>query len=227
MEAPAAGTLVLVEADSLLRSALVEALDAQPDLQVVGQTGTATEAFRLVQTLMPDLLFVAARLDQLRDGMRLSRAVQEGDRPPRVLVLIDAQDAAEILSALESGAVGTVSRDDGLDDILRTVRAALRGEACVPRRLLGGVLSELIARRRRQDAVQRRYGRLSRREREVLSLLAEGHDHTRIAKILVISPQTARTHIQNILEKLEVHSRVEAAGLALEHDLVGTEGGQQ
>jgi DNA-binding NarL/FixJ family response regulator len=142
-----------------------------------------------------------------------------------VLVLIDTQDATEILSALETGAVGTVSRDDRLDDVLRTVRGALRGEACVPRRLLGSVLGELIARRRRDDAVQLRYGRLSRREREVLALLAEGLDHTRIATALVISPQTARTHIQNILEKLEVHSRLEAAGLALEHDLVGSEGG--
>jgi DNA-binding NarL/FixJ family response regulator len=119
-----------------------------------------------------------------------------------------------------------VSRDEGLADMLRNIRAAIRGEACVPRRLLGGVLAELIARRRRDDAVQQKYERLSRREREVLSLLAEGSDHMHIARLLVISPQTARTHIQNILEKLEVHSRVEAAGLALEHNLVGVEGGK-
>jgi DNA-binding NarL/FixJ family response regulator len=178
----------------------------------------------LALRLQPALLLVAAHLDRRNEGLRLSRAVQDDDVRPHVLVLIDTQDPTEILSALETGAVGTVSRDDRLDDVLHTVRAALRGEACVPRRLLGGILGELIARRRRDDAVQQRYGRLSRREREVLALLAEGHDHTRIATALVISPQTARTHIQNILEKLEVHSRVEAAGLALEHDLVGSEG---
>jgi two-component system nitrate/nitrite response regulator NarL len=220
-----AAALVLAEVPSLFRAALVEALDAERDLEVVGVAGSGAEAHALVQRLRPELLLVAVHLDQRNAGLRLSRAVQDVGSPPHVLVLIDTQDATEILSALETGAVGTVSRDDRLDDVLRTVRAALRGEACVPRRLLGSVLGELIARRRRDDAVQLRYGRLSRREREVLALLAEGLDHTRIAMALVISPQTARTHIQNILEKLEVHSRVEAAGLALEHDLVGTEGG--
>ena len=222
-----ASAVVLAEVPGLFRAALVEALDAELDLEVVGVAGSSPEAHALVQRLRPELLLVAAHLDRRNEGLRLSRAVQDDDDRPHVLVLIDTQDPTEILSALETGAVGTVSRDDRLDDVLRTVRAALRGEACVPRRLLGGILGELIARRRRDDAVQQRYGRLSRREREVLALLAEGHDHTRIATALVISPQTARTHIQNILEKLEVHSRVEAAGLALQHDLVGSEGGRR
>jgi DNA-binding NarL/FixJ family response regulator len=217
-------TMVLGELPGLFRAALVEALDSQPDLDVVGVAGSGAEVHALALRLRPALLLVAAHLDRRNEGLRLSRAVQDDVVRPHVLVLIDTQDPTEILSALETGAVGTVSRDDRLDDVLRTVRAALRGEACVPRRLLGSILGELIARRRRDDAVQQRYGRLSRREREVLALLAEGHDHTRIATALVISPQTARTHIQNILEKLEVHSRVEAAGLALEHDLVGSEG---
>jgi DNA-binding NarL/FixJ family response regulator len=224
---PAPATVVLVDAESLFRSALAEALDAEPDLRVVGEAGTGDQARTLVHQLGPDLLVTAVHLDRPHEGIRLSRDVQSSAAPPRVLVLLEEQDATDILAALESGAVGTVSRDEGLADMLRNVRAALRGEACVPRRMLGGVLSELISRRRKDEAVMRRYERLSRREREVLTLLSEGHDHTRIATLLVISPQTARTHIQNILEKLEVHSRVEAAGLALEHGLVNAEGSRR
>jgi DNA-binding NarL/FixJ family response regulator len=220
-------TVVLADAEKLFRSALAEALDAEFDLRVVGEASTREQARTLVESLSPDLLLTAGDLDRPQEGLRLSRDSQTCTPPPRVLVLLDEQIATDILAALETGAVGTVSRDEGLADMLRNIRAAMRGEACVPRRLLGGVLAELIARRRRDDAVQRKYERLSRREREVLALLAEGLDHTRIATVLVISPQTARTHIQNILEKLEVHSRLEAAGLALEHALVGSEGGRR
>jgi DNA-binding NarL/FixJ family response regulator len=218
-------TVVLADSYELFRSAFVESLDSEPDIKVVGATGTGDMAESLVCDLAPDLLITATHLDQRHDGIRLCRRVRSGARPPAVLLLLDEQVPSEILSALESGALGTVARQDRLEDVMRNIRAALRGEACVPRRMLGGVLGALIARRRETDEVQGRYERLSRREREVLALLAEGRDHTQIASTLVISPQTARTHIQNILEKLEVHSRVEAAGLALEHGLTTVQGG--
>jgi two-component system, NarL family, nitrate/nitrite response regulator NarL len=87
--------------------------------------------------------------------------------------------------------------------------------------MLGYLLERLIRRRQEQDEAVRRLGRLTAREREVLSLLAEGGDNDSIAQVLVISPQTARTHIQNVLVKLGVHSRLEAAALAIQNGLVG------
>jgi DNA-binding NarL/FixJ family response regulator len=93
----------------------------------------------------------------------------------------------------------------------------LRGEAVVPRRLLGALLGTLIQRRRRDNEAAARFARLTRREREILTLVADGEDRQSIARALFISPQTARTHIQNMLTKLEVHSRIEAARFAHEH----------
>jgi two-component system nitrate/nitrite response regulator NarL len=93
--------------------------------------------------------------------------------------------------------------------------------------MLGALLSELIRRRRAQDDVLRTMARLTRREREVLALVADGADNESIARSLLISPETARTHIQNVLNKLGVHSRVEAADFVLQNgileDLVGAE----
>jgi two-component system nitrate/nitrite response regulator NarL len=86
--------------------------------------------------------------------------------------------------------------------------------------MLGPLLSRLILRRREQDDALRRAGRLTRREREVLALLAEGGDNDAIAQRLVISPQTARTHIQNVLSKLGVHSRLEAAAFVIQNGIL-------
>jgi two-component system nitrate/nitrite response regulator NarL len=218
-------SLVLVDGEDLFRSSFVEALEAEPDLHVVAAAATRDAGRAAAHDLTPDLVITAARLEQRLDGFLLCTEIRSKAPAPAVLILLDAQDPAEILLALEGGALGTLSREERLEDALRSIRAALRGEACVPRRMLGGVLGALISRRRETDEVHRRYERLSRREREVLALLAQGHDHTKIASMLVISPQTARTHIQNILEKLEVHSRVEAAGLVIEHGLTTPSGG--
>jgi two-component system nitrate/nitrite response regulator NarL len=93
--------------------------------------------------------------------------------------------------------------------------------------MLGALLSRLIVHRRQQDEALKRMARLTRREREILALLAEGADNDAIAQELVISPQTARTHIQNVLGKLGVHSRLEAAAFVLQNgimeDLVGVD----
>ncbi len=90
----------------------------------------------------------------------------------------------------------------------------------MPRGMLGGLLRELIERRRRDEEVHARYRRLTGREREVLALLAAGDYVDRIARRLFISPQTVRSHVQRILDKLEVHSRAEAVALAIDHDLL-------
>jgi DNA-binding NarL/FixJ family response regulator len=90
--------------------------------------------------------------------------------------------------------------------------------------MLGGLLDRLVNRRREQSDAVRRMGRLTPREREVLALLAQGGDNDSIARDLVISPQTARTHIQNVLVKLGVHSRLEAAAVAIRNGLLDTAG---
>jgi DNA-binding NarL/FixJ family response regulator len=125
-----------------------------------------------------------------------------------------------LVRALEAGADGYVRHEGGLGEIVDGCRALGRDEAFVPPRLLAPLLRGLIVRRREEDAIAQRAANLSRREKEVFALLVAGHDQHGIAEALVISPATARTHLQNVLRKLDVHSRLEATALAIRHDLV-------
>jgi len=109
-----------------------------------------------------------------------------------------------------------LTKESPLSELIYASRAIDRGETVVPPRMLGPLLTRLIHRRSERDDAMRRVSLLTRREREVLALLAEGADNGGIAAALVISPETARTHIQNVLNKLGVHSRLEAAAFVRE-----------
>lgn len=126
-----------------------------------------------------------------------------------------------LLEVLDAGANGYLTRDAPLAELIRATRAVHGGETLVPPKMLGPLLSSLLRRKRDQDRAFERLARLTVREREVLALLAQGSDNDGIARALVISPQTARTHIQNILGKLEVHSRLEAAAFVTRSGLLG------
>jgi two-component system NarL family response regulator len=138
----------------------------------------------------------------------------------RVLILAGQADLRSLMDSLEAGADGYLTKDRPLADLVDAVRALGRGESVVPPTMLGKLIDRLLHRRREQDDAFRRLAQLSRREREVLALLAAGCDNNAIAQTLIISPQTARTHIQNVLKKLRVHSRLEAAAFVRRNRLL-------
>jgi DNA-binding NarL/FixJ family response regulator len=137
-----------------------------------------------------------------------------------VIVLAPSEDDAPLVAAVEAGASGFLTKDCPLTDLISAAHAVVRGEMVVPPRLLAPLLSGLMRHRKEQDEAMRRLARLTRREREVLALLAQGAGNDRIAQSLVISPQTARTHVQNLITKLGVHSRLEAAMFAARNDVM-------
>ena len=137
-----------------------------------------------------------------------------------MLVTSDVEQETILLDAFEAGADGYISKQSPLTDLFESHATVARGEAWVPPSMVGVVLRRLITRRRREDAALQRFTPLSRREVEVLALLAKGKDQDAIATALFISPETARTHIQNIITKLGVHSRQEAVALVLEFELL-------
>jgi two-component system nitrate/nitrite response regulator NarL len=220
-------TVQLADDSVLFRSALRVALENTEEFDVIAETADVTSTLAEVRRTGPDLVLVAADLPG--EGGAISvcgRVAKDRDLPTRSLILDAAADQHQLLRALEAGAVGYVPRDVRLINLLSDMRAAIRGEATVPPRMLGGLLRELIERRRRWNDFHERYARLSPRERETLALLANGCEHVEIARTLVISSKTARTHVQNLLAKLDVHSRLEAVTLAVEHGVVDVRGGR-
>lgn len=218
--------ILLADGHSLFREALSTALTAEPDFHVVGEARDGLEAVAEAARTEPQVAVLDADLPNC-DGVRAAGLIR--DRLPDCrIVLVAAEEDPDVLAmAVEAGASGYLTKASPLTELVDAIRSVHRGDTLVPSRMLGSLLERLIRRRQEHDEALRRLSRLTAREREVLRLLAQGGDNDSIAQVLVISPQTARTHIQNVLVKLGVHSRLEAAALAIQNGLLGEMAGSE
>ena len=201
----------------LVREAFCAALTAA-GTEVVGASSDAAGLLATAARERPDLVLVDHRI--LESGQDLVDTVR-GDHGARMLVVGRRADQIDLVMALEAGADGFLSPGMPLTELANAMERVTEGEAYIPPGMLSGLLRELITRRRNEDAVLQRFSRLSRREREVLRLIVDGAGQQEMAAALYLSPHTVRTHVQNVIEKLEVHSRAEAASIAVEYDLLG------
>lgn len=211
--------ILLADQHALFREAVRTGLENEGDLHVVAQARTGPEAIEEAERSLPDVAIVDADLP-VNDAAHTAGVLLEHVPHLRVLVLGLDEDWRRLVELLDAGVSGYLTREAPLAELIAATRAVHRGEVLVPPRMLGPLLTGLIRRRKEQDQAYDRISRLTRREREVLALLAEGADNDGIARVLVISPQTARTHIQNILGKLSVHSRLEAAAFVAQNGIL-------
>jgi DNA-binding NarL/FixJ family response regulator len=207
--------VLLADSQPLFNEAL-EALFSRDDAhQVIGRCSSAEDAFTHVSSLRPDLVLVDAALG-LEGSPNLVTRMLEACPEARVIVLGDDHDADLLLSAIRAGAAGVVGKTYGASTVLRVAGAVLEGEGAVPRSMLLELARRMVSRERAPDSP---LSRLSPRERQVLALLSRGWDNARIGRDLYISQHTVRTHIQNILEKLGMHSKLEAATFAMRRSM--------
>jgi two-component system, NarL family, nitrate/nitrite response regulator NarL len=208
-------SVLLADSQPLFNEAL-EALFSRSDAhQVIGRCSSAEDSFVRVSRLHPDLVLVDASLG-LEGSPSLVARILEAHPKVKVIVLGDDQDPELMLAAIRAGAAGVVGKTHGAATVLRVTSAVMAGEAAVPRSMLLELTRRMISGNRAADSP---ISRLSPRERQVLSLLSRGWDNTRIARELFISQHTVRTHIQNILEKLGMHSKLEAATFAMQRSM--------
>lgn len=212
-------TILFADTYSLFREAVKAVLDNEPDLHLVAQARDGRQAVEEAERVRPHVALLDADLPN-GDGVRATALIKERVPDCKVVVLANDEDTSVLVRALEAGASGYLTKECPLSELIDAARAVHRGDTLVPKQMLGALLARLIRRRREQDEAYRKMARLTRREREVLSLLSGGADNDDIAKELVISPQTARTHIQNILYKLGVHTRLEAAAFVIQSGVV-------
>jgi DNA-binding NarL/FixJ family response regulator len=211
--------VLLADGQSLFRDALKVVLETQADFEVVGEAADGMHAVAEAERTNPDVAVVDADLPN-GDGVRTTRLIVDRLAGCRVLFLCKDEDDRGLISCLEAGATGFVTKASPIGELIEIARRVHAGETTIPPRMLGTLLAGLIKNRREHDEALRRLANLTRREREVLSLLAKGADNEGIAQPLVISPETARTHVQNVLGKLGVHSRLEAAAFVIQNGLV-------
>ena len=202
--------LRIVHADprGIVREAVALALEAGHGISVVASTDDPRTTVLQAERTHADVVVVAGMLNGELEA--ICHGIRSLEPRPRTLVLDSAGDEDALLRAIEAGADGYLTGTSGLQGLADAVHALAREESVVPPSMLGPLLRRLIQRRRAASAAWSKLDRLTPREREVLGLLVDGLDDVRIADRLVISPETVRTHVQRILRKLEVHSRVEA-----------------
>ena len=204
--------VLLADEQGLFREAVRIVLTAQPDVDVVAEAGDEEAALTAVSEYEPDVALVSMALGGY-NGLATARSISESLPDCRVVMLAPRADTATLVDAFEAGASGYLSKQSPISELVDAIRAVHSQGILVPPGSLPGLIRSLVGRRRDRDETAARYGKLTAREREVLSLLITGADNETIGQSLLISPQTARTHVQNILTKLRVHSRLEAAAL--------------
>jgi DNA-binding NarL/FixJ family response regulator len=210
--------VLLADAQALTREAVRSVLENTERIVVVAEAADGMQAVAEAERTRPDLALVDADLPN-RDSSHTTELILERTPGCRVLILSDRSDEGTLATAMEVGASGFITKSSPITELLDAVHAVHQGETLIPPRMLGSLIQRLIHRRREQDDAMRKLGRLTRRERQVLSLLAGGADNDRIAQALVISPETARTHVQHVLSKLGMHSRLAVAAFVVSNGL--------
>ena len=206
--------LLLVDSRLMFRQGLRALLKRFQDLEIVGDAADGTSALELARELQPDVVLIdihVADADVLQTTADLRREL------PRANVIImsaDADDPNFVFQAIRAGARGCVSQDGEVDDLAKAIRLVAQGQAVLGPRSLTSLI-DLITRVESPVEQARVADRLTVREREVLELVAQGSTNREIAQRLFVSESTVRSHIHNILDKLQLTNRVQAATFAL------------
>jgi DNA-binding NarL/FixJ family response regulator len=212
--------LVIADDQALVRAGLATLLDSQPDLVVVGQAGDGHEAVRLTRELTPDVVLMDIRMPVL-DGLSATRQIIGNGEPggPRVVVLTTYDLDEYVYEALRVGACGFLLKHAPPEELLLGVRAAADGGALLSPAVTARLLAE-FASRRPTNRKPAELDRLTPREREVLDLVVRGMSNGEIARTLVVSHSTVKTHLTHVLDKLGLRDRIQAVVYGYEHGLV-------
>jgi NarL family two-component system response regulator LiaR len=209
--------VLIVDDHAVVREGLRTFLALQDGIEVAGEAQDGEEALERVAELHPDVVVMDLVMPRL-DGVGAMRELQRLERAPRVLVLTSFLDDERLMPAIEAGAAGYLLKNVDPAELARAVRAAHAGEAMLDPTVAARLVERIASRER---AILTRLDALTRREREVLEHIADGHSNKQIARELGVAEKTVKTHVGHLLAKLGVTDRTQAALLAVREGLVG------
>lgn len=210
--------VLVVDDHTVFAESLAMVINLQRDMETVGTASSCAAALESTARLQPDVVLLDVLLPD-GDGIDAAQSIKATQPATKIVVLTSATEDDVLLRAIDVGASGFITKFRAIDDVIAAVRAAHAGEILIPPAMLLGLLSRLH-RRQQEESAAAPLEPLTPREREVLQALARGLDNRQAARYLQISPNTLRTHLQNIMDKLNVHSKLEAVVLALKHGLI-------
>jgi len=209
--------VLLVDDHQLLTGSLAQILDREPDIEVAGIASTVEEAKALARERM-DVVLMDYKLPD-GTGADATRAIKARWPTARVVMLTALNDDETVLESIQAGADGYLTKDRAAEEVVLAVRAANAGETLLPQSVIVEIARRVATARERGDE-RRSVEPLTPRELEVLRALTDGLSTPEICEKLYIAPNTLRTHVQNIMGKLRVHSKLEAVAFALRYRLV-------
>jgi two-component system NarL family response regulator len=209
--------VVIVDDHGLFRTGLRSLLEEQ-DIDVVGEAGDGVEALEVVRETTPDVVLMDLNMPGM-SGVEATQRIAHVAPLTRVVVLTISDDDSDVMDAILAGACGYLLKDSSIHDLVRGIRAASIGESLISPQIASKVLQHLRATSTAPHAAEVVRAELSEREIEVLRLIANGKDNAEIARELTISPKTVKNHISNILVKLQIDNRIQAAVYAVRSGL--------
>ena len=210
--------VVLVDDHDLFRTGLKNLLEEQ-GVPVIGEAANGQQALRLVGELAPEVVIMDLNMPGI-SGVDTTRQLASIAPLTRVVVLTISADDDDVMNAVMAGACGYLLKDSSIQELIAGIQAAAMGESLISPQIAAKVLQRLRAQTTNEDAAATIRAELSDRELEVLKLIANGNDNAQIARELFISPKTVKNHISNILMKLQIDNRIQAAVYAVRSGLV-------
>ena len=219
-KSPDAIRVLIVDDHALFRRGLQMVLEQESDIVVVGEGGDGAEAVSKTQELMPDVVLMDVRMPK-RGGIEATKQIKEIAPHVKILMLTISDEEADLYDAIKAGATGYLLKEVSIEEVGAAIRSVQTGQSLISPSMASKLLSEFATMVKRADEKQAApQPRLTDREMEVLKLVAKGRNNRDIAKELFISENTVKNHIRNILEKLHLHSRMEAVVYAVREKLL-------
>ncbi len=212
-------SIVIVDDHTIVRQGIRAFLEAQPDLAIAGEAESGEQAVQLAQELIPDVVLMDLLLPGI-DGVEATRQIKRVSPRSQVIVLTSYYEDEHVFPALRAGAISYTLKDIRPTELAEIVRKAAQGESVLHPRVASRLIQEVRQAKRAVPAV---FADLTERELEVLRMIAEGHSNASIAEQLVLSEKTVKGHVSNILGKLHMDDRTQAAVFAWQQGLMGKE----
>lgn len=208
--------VLIVDDHALIRRSLEMALTAEADIEVVGEASDGQEAVELADRLTPDVVLMDVRMPR-RSGIEATREIKASVPSTRIIMLTVSDEEEDLFEAIKAGATGYLLKNVQLDEVPEAVRGVHEGQSLINPAMAAKLITEFasMSRKEAERPPQLPVPRLTDREMEVLRLVAKGMNNREIAKQLFISENTVKNHVRNILDKLQLHSRMEAVVYAV------------
>jgi DNA-binding NarL/FixJ family response regulator len=210
--------VLIVDDHAVFRRGLELVLAEEADLQIVGEASDGLEAIERAADLLPDVIVMDVRMPGV-GGIEAARRIRHAQPGTKVVMLTGSEDEEDLFAAVRVGATGYLLKEAAIEELAGAVRAVARGQALITPSMATKLLGEFNLLSRRVDSHDTS-PKLTDRETEVLRLVAKGMSNKEIAADLVIAENTVKNHVRNILEKLQLRSRMEAALYAVREKLV-------